>query len=204
MTTSPDAHPHTHGVAVQLPAFMKTSPSAWFHLCDANFFIWKVTDSEMKYWYIVSKLDEDTLRKIHKFLEKPLGKDPYKYIRDRLCITFEPTVEQRLDAQLSSSSIGSEKPSEFMAELDRLASGLTIDDIKRRLLVQAMLERISTAISHILGTTVDLVKAVDKSWVQAGEPVKVAEVVNMTQPSCCWGGRGRNQPHPGKAANQLR
>ena len=179
------------GVAVQLPTFMKASPAAWFRLCDANFFIRKVTDPETKYWYIVSKLDEETLRKIHAFLEKPLSKDPYRDIKERLCESFEPTVEQHLDALLAASTMGSEKPSNFMAELDRLASGLTIDDVKRRLYIRALPERISTAISHLSGTTGDLVKAADKSWSQAGDPAAVSEV--KTWPGQGRGGREKKQ-----------
>ena len=68
-----------------------------------------------------------------------------------------------------------------MAELDRLASGLTIDDVKRRLFVKALPERISTAISHISGTTEDLVKAANKSWSQAGDPVAVTAISGQPQ-----------------------
>ena len=186
---------HTHGVAVQLPPFMKASPTAWFTLCDANFFIRKVTDSETKFWYVVSKLDEETLKRIHAFLAKPRDKDPYKAIREVLCESFEPSVEQKLDTMLAASSMGSEKPSDFMAELDRLAAGLDIEDVKRRIFVRSLPERISTAISGFSGTTAELVRAADKSWAQAGETAAVSSIAKVPK-----AGRGRGN----KNGNQLR
>ena len=69
--------PAEHSVAVQLPAFNRLAPSSWFHLADANFHLHSIKQSETKYWYVVSKLDLETLRKLSSFLAKPRGEDPY-------------------------------------------------------------------------------------------------------------------------------
>ena len=67
----------THGVSVQLPQFMKTSPIAWFNVCEANFSVRGVTQSDTKYWHAVSQLDQETLEQIQEFLVGEHGEDPY-------------------------------------------------------------------------------------------------------------------------------
>ena len=79
-----------YGATVQLLTFDKAEPRAWFRIADANFGIRRVTDPVTKYYYVLSKLDSETLRKLSAFLDCPLGSDPYMDIRKKLCKTFEP------------------------------------------------------------------------------------------------------------------
>ena len=65
------------GASVQLPSFDKIEPEAWFAVADANFALRKVTDSTIRYYYLLSKLDSTTLRKLSAFLKQPRGEDPY-------------------------------------------------------------------------------------------------------------------------------
>ena len=77
--------PMANSVAVQLPTFNRLAPSSWFHLADANFHLRGITKSDTKFWYVVSKLDPETLRKLSAFLAKARGDDPYAEIRTLLC-----------------------------------------------------------------------------------------------------------------------
>ena len=110
LTTDPVAH----SVAVQLPVFNRLAPTSWFHLADANFHLRAITASDTKYWYVVSKLDPDTLLKLSAFLSQPRGKDPYAEIREVLCGTYEPSLEQKLDALLAAKDLGDDRPSEYV------------------------------------------------------------------------------------------
>ena len=60
-----------YGATVQLPTFDKAEPRAWFRIADANFGIRCVTDPVTKYYYVLSKLDSETLRKLSAFLDCP-------------------------------------------------------------------------------------------------------------------------------------
>ena len=111
------------GASVQLPVFDKIEPDAWFAIADANFALRKVTDSTTKYYYVLSKLDSTILRKLSTFLKLLRGDDPYREIRDKLCRTYEPPLEQKLDALPATNNIGDERPAEFSMELQRLAGG---------------------------------------------------------------------------------
>ena len=113
------------GATVQLPSFDKIKPEAWFAVADANFVLRKVTESVTKYFYVLSKLDAITLRKLSAFLKRPRGSDPYNEVRRQLCRTFEPSMEQKLDALLAVTTIGDEQPMEFGLELQRLLGEAT-------------------------------------------------------------------------------
>ena len=47
-------------VAVKLPTFWTTSPSAWFAQAEAQFTTRKITEDATKYYYVVAALDTDT------------------------------------------------------------------------------------------------------------------------------------------------
>ena len=98
-------HPVAHSVAVQLPTFNRLAPLEWFHLADANFYLRGIKQSDTKYWYVVSKLDPDTLWKLSAFLALTKGDDLYAEIRAILCKTYKPQLEQKLDAFLAANDI---------------------------------------------------------------------------------------------------
>ena len=78
------------GASVQLPMFDRTEPDAWFILANANFNLRGVSDSRTKYWYVLSKFDSSTLKKLSTFLQLPRGNDPYQELKEMLCQTYEP------------------------------------------------------------------------------------------------------------------
>ena len=121
-----------YGATVQLLTFDKAEPRAWFRIADANFGIRRVTDPVTKYYYVLSKLDSETLRKLSAFLDRPLGSDPYADIRKKLCKMFEPPLEAKLDAFLATNDTGDVRPAEFGLELQRLLANASIDDLLKR------------------------------------------------------------------------
>ena len=139
--------PVSHSVAVQLPTFNRTAPTAWFSLEDANFHLRGITQSDAKYWYVVSKLDPDRLMKLSVFLTRKRGADPYSEIRALLCRTYEPKMERKLDALLAVNDIWDERPSEYALELRRLLGEATLDNILKCLFVRSLPKHIANAIS---------------------------------------------------------
>ena len=130
---------------VQLPMFDKAEPDAWFILAEANFNLRKVTDSQTKYWYVLSKFDSSTLRKLSTFLKSPRVDDPYRELRRMLCKTYEPPLAQKIDALLAMSDAGNKRPSEFGLELRCLASDASVDNFLKRIFVRCQPPSIVTA-----------------------------------------------------------
>ena len=134
------------GASVQLPSFDKIEPEAWFAVADANFALRKVMDSTTRYYYVLSKLDATTLRKLSAFLKQPRGEDPYQEVRRRLCRTFKPSLEKKLNTLLAITNMGDEPPMEFGLELQRLLGSATTDDILKRIFIHTVPLSIATAI----------------------------------------------------------
>ena len=156
--------PDAHSVAVQFPTFNRLAPSVWFHLADANFHLRGIKQSDTKYWYVVSKLDPDTLRKLSAFLDQTKGDDPYAEIRAILCKTYEPKLQQKLDAFLSANDLGNERPSEYALELRRYLANAKLEDLLKQVFVRSLPKHLANAVSGIQDTSFDaLVEAANRA-----------------------------------------
>ena len=156
------------GATVQLPAFDKVEAETWFAVADANFALRKVTDPTTKYYYVLSKLDASTLRKLSAFIKRPKGSDPYEEIKGMLCEAYEPPFEQKLDALLTLTNLGDENPKELGLEVQRLASDATLDDVLKRIYVRCLPQQILTAIASSLdGKLNTVIAAAYKAWTSA-------------------------------------
>ena len=199
------------GATVQLPVFDKDEPSTRFCVAEANFALRKVSDSTTKYYYVLSKLDSATLKKLSTFLKLPRGSDPYGEIKSKLCRAFEPPREQKLDALIAITDAGDERPSEFAMELQRLLSGATAKDRLKRIFLCSLRPAIVTAITSSLSADFDtLAAAADAAWTAATEVSGSSATASVSavagapvQPSSAkragCGGRQNSQRSPGQA-----
>ena len=95
----------------------------------------------------------------------PRGNDPYQEIKRKLCKAFEPPFKQKLDALLTITDAGDERPSEFGLELQRLLSGATAEDLLKRIFLRSICPSIVTAITASLKADFNtLVAAADEAW----------------------------------------
>ena len=157
-----------YGATVQLPAFDKVKPETCFMVADANFAIGKVTDPTTKFYYVLSKLDATSLRKLSAFLKAPRGSDPYNEIRRKLCRTYEPALERKVDTLLAMKEMGDERPMEFALELQRLAADAMMDDVLKRIFLCCLPPSIATAVSKRRGLKFNaLAEAADDGWTTA-------------------------------------
>ena len=192
------------GDSVQLPMFDRTEPDAWFILAEANFNLRGVTDSRTKYWYVLSKFDASTLKKLSTFLQLLRGDDPYRELREMLCETYEPPMEQKLDAFLGLTEIGDERPSVFGLEIQQLTAKSSMDHLRKRVFLSCLPGPIVTAIAGSLqGSFNTVVKAADRAWTAASTAsgalqaaATLAAVANTSQVPFSQGGK-RKAPQRG-------
>ena len=85
---------------------MKASPIVWFNVCEVNFCVRGVVESDTRYWHAVAKLDQETLEQIQEFLATNCGDDSYEELKSHLCKIFEATAQQHLDQFLAITSFG--------------------------------------------------------------------------------------------------
>ena len=191
------------GASVQLPTFDKVEAETWFADADDNFALRKVTDSTTKYYYVLSKLDASTLRKLLTFIKRRRGDDPYGEIKNVLCEVYEPPLEQKLDALLALTDMGDKRPKEFRMELVRLASDASLDDVLKRIFVRCLPDRVLTAITSSLGGKLAaVINAADKAWTAAAKATSTTNAVAVSTTSGPGSSRGGKQRGL-KASGQL-
>ena len=197
------------GATVQLPSFDRVEPDAWFCVADANFALRKVTDSTTRYYYVLSKLDSATLRKLSSFFKMPRGSDPYQEIRSMLCETFEPAMEQKLDTLLAINDAGDERPKEFGLELKRLLANATAEDILKRIFIRSLKPSVVTAVTGSLSGSFDaLMAAANKAWTasatETATPASVSAVSAPPPASARRTTRGGCQRGPPRSPGQIK
>ena len=161
-----------------------------------------------RYYYVLSKLDATTLRKLSTFLKHPCGADPYLKIGRQLCKAFEPSMEQKLDTLLATTSMGDERPMEFGLELQRLLGEATTDDILKRIFLRSAPPAITTAIKGFRKAKFkDLLEAAEDAWAteaaQSAAPSATVAAVATPASSQRRGSRGGWQ-RGGRSSGQPR
>ena len=155
----------------------------------------------LRHYYVLSKLDATTLRKLSAFLKRDRGPDPYKEIRARLCRTYEPPLEQKIDTLLATKDMGDEKPIEFALELQRLAAEATVDDFLKRIFLRSLPPQIATAIRASRGAKLEsLAEAADDALATAAAAAGEATVAAISGPKTTTARRGRGRRQRGGRA----
>ena len=188
------------GASVQLPAFDKVEAETWFAVADANFALRKVTDSTTKYYYVLSKLDASTLRKLSSFIKRPKGDDPYSEIKEELCEAYEPPLEKKLDSLLTIGDMGDESPKEYGMEIRRLAADATLDDVLKRIFIRGLPRSVVTAITGNLGASFSTVITVaNRAWTASSSTnEQSASVAAVSAPQGAGSRRGARGSRGGR------
>ena len=128
---------------------------------------------------VLSKFDSTTLKKLSMFLKHPRGANPYQELQDKLCQTYKPPLEQKLDVLLAMTDIGDKRLVEFGLELQRLAADVSIDDVLKRVFLKCLPQSIITVITSSLGGKFEAVMmAADRAWMAvAAAPTPSASVM---------------------------
>ncbi len=101
-------------VAVKLPLFWTTSPTAWFAQAVAQFAIRNITTDDTKYYYVVSALDNATATRAVSLLSAPPAQHKYSAIKTFLTGAYELSECERAAALFNLHGLGDSNPSELM------------------------------------------------------------------------------------------
>ena len=101
-------------VALKLPLFWTSCPSAWFAQIEAQFSIRNITADDTKYYYVVSALDSATATRAQSLLVSPPTENKYQAIKEFLISAFDLSEYERASALFAMPGLGDSKPSELM------------------------------------------------------------------------------------------
>jgi hypothetical protein len=173
--------------AVKLPPFWTANPRAWFTSAEGAFRLRNIADEESRFFNCLHALPETTVSLIADLVEAdPLLANPYTELRRRLLAAHQLTDIQRVEQLFNLPPLGTQKPSELLAEMLRLCprgqennaffNYLFLNKLPRELRI--LLSEADMADKQALGARADLFAAHNSKQAQDG----VAAVAAVSSP----------------------
>ena len=125
MTEQEQENAHVYRVAVKLPEFWSGNVSIWFRQCEAQFRLSNVTSEQVKYDYVVQKLDNDTVSRVQDVLLNPPVDRPYSEIKERLLACFVKSDYEKLQEFTNIPQLGDQRPTQLMDRLLSTIAGIS-------------------------------------------------------------------------------
>lgn len=122
--TEEEVQAHVYRVAVKLPEFWPGNVNVWFRQCEAQFRISRVESEQVKYDYVVQKLDNDTVSRVQDVLMNPPLDTPYTAIKERLTACFVKSDYEKLREFRDIPNLGDQRPSQLMDVLLSTIAGI--------------------------------------------------------------------------------
>ncbi|GFS09736.1 retrovirus-related Pol polyprotein [Elysia marginata] len=104
-------------VALKLPTFWTTCPSAWFALTEAQFTLCGISADETKYYHVVAALDAATASRSLAVISSPPPTCKYNTIKSFLTDAYGLSKAEKAAMLLDIKQLGDRKPSEVMDEM---------------------------------------------------------------------------------------
>ncbi|XP_025264176.1 uncharacterized protein LOC112637821 [Camponotus floridanus] len=134
-------------VAVRIPPFWSEDPELWFAQLEEQFMLGAITDDDVKYGYVLSKLEPRQAREIKDVITNPPSSNKYPAIKHALIQRLTDSQEQRIRQLLEREELGDRKPSQFLRHLSTLAGTTVSDDLLRTLWLGRLPPQTSSASS---------------------------------------------------------
>jgi hypothetical protein len=107
--------------SVRIPRFWTNSPAARFCTADTQFALRRVTDPLEKYYLVLGALSEANVDLVRHIVEEEPDVTSFQRIRDGL-VAHILTDYQRIDRLVALEPLNGRKPSEMLAEMNKLKS----------------------------------------------------------------------------------
>lgn len=128
-----DDEPMTNQVGLRIPSFWPDDPELWFAQLDGYFTIGKITDDDIKYSTVLSRIEPKEAREVRDVIKNPPSSNKYKAIKTALVQRLSDSQGQRIKQLLEQEELGDRKPSQFLRHLATLAGTTVPDELLRTL-----------------------------------------------------------------------
>ncbi|XP_072924287.1 uncharacterized protein [Hemitrygon akajei] len=112
-----------HAVLLKLLTFWMLRPRVWFSQAEAQFQIRQISSDSMRYYHVVSALDQETAAQVADFIQSPPEGGKYEAFKALLIGTFGLSQCERGARLLHLDGLGDRLPSALMNEMLALADG---------------------------------------------------------------------------------
>jgi hypothetical protein len=105
---------------LRLPRFWANSPAAWFRTAEAQFALRRVSDPLEKYYLVLDALSEANIDLVRHIVEDEPDSTSFERIREGLVAAHILTDYQRIDRLVAMEPLSGRKPSELLADMNKL------------------------------------------------------------------------------------
>lgn len=141
-------------VAFKAPMFWESDPELWFHQVESQFIVSGISSDSTKFHAVVAALDTKVLKCVREVITKPPSEKAYITLKEKILAFYEESEGSKLKKLFSDLSLGDQKPSQFLCELENLNGGKLSDSALREL----WLQRLPINIQQILGACSEDIK----------------------------------------------
>lgn len=117
-----------NAVQLKIAPFWKKDPELWFVQLEKLFAIHKLTLDYTKFNHVVSVLDTDVLSSVRQIVISPPETNKYDTIKNAIIANFTESSTNRLSQLLTGMELGDQKPSQLLARMRQLATGVLDDE----------------------------------------------------------------------------
>lgn len=117
-----------NAVQLKIAPFWKKDPELWFVQLEKLFAIHKLTLDYTKFNHVVSVLDTDVLSSVRRIVLSPPETDKHETIKNAIIANFTESSTNRLSQLLTGMELGDRKPSQLLARMRQLATGVLDDE----------------------------------------------------------------------------
>lgn len=105
---------------LELPTFWDKKVELWFAAVESQFISRRITSDSTRYHAVVAKLNQDVLSVVEHIIAQPPASDRYKAIKAALLNHFCVSQEKQFRTLISGLELSSRRPSDLLAEMNRL------------------------------------------------------------------------------------
>jgi len=136
---------------MRIPTFWPEDPELWFAQIEGQFALYNVTDDNMRYSHVLSRLEPKQAREIKDLITHPPSINKFEAIKKALIQRLTDSRQQQIRQLLEHEELGDRKPSQFLRHLSTLAGTTVSGELLRTL----WLGRLPPQMQTILATRAD-------------------------------------------------
>jgi hypothetical protein len=100
--------------------FWSNSPAAWFRAGETQFVIHGVTDPLDKFYVVLTALSKSNVDRVRHIVEAEPDQHSYQNLKDGLVASHVMSDYQKIDKLVSMELLNGRKPSDLLAEMEKL------------------------------------------------------------------------------------
>lgn len=133
-----NASPEIARVTLKLPPFWRKNVKVWFLQVESQFVTSRITAEITKYHYVLGTLDSEVAELVTDLISRPLSKQPYSDLKNRLVEEFEESEGRKVKKLLTELELGNDKPTALLRHMRSLAGDKVSDEFLRTMFIQRL------------------------------------------------------------------